>query len=151
MTSQTKSIFGHRLAASILVIVIPLLAAGCQGIMSVPGGRQPPTTMDIAELGSGSLKVEVIGYSWSYLNGGSHVSISGTVANNTGGPIQGVTLLATLYDQNGSPLAYGETYVNPTFLKEGGTGAFEFVALIKRSSGVKATRLITVARPLSGY
>jgi hypothetical protein len=120
-------------------------------MMSVPGGKRPPTNIDVAELGPGSLQLEVVNYSWGYLNGNTHVNIAGNVVNNTGAPIQGAIIMAILYDQTGSPVAYGESYVRPTYLPSGANGNFEFVALIKRPSGITATRLVTVARPLTGF
>ncbi|MDR1297145.1 MAG: FxLYD domain-containing protein [Deltaproteobacteria bacterium] len=134
-----------------VLAALALTLAGCPQMISVPGARQAPTNVDIPETGPGSLPVDVMEYSWEYLNGNTHVKISGTVANSSPGPIQGVNLYATLYDQGGTAIAYGETYVAPTYLAPGARGTFEFVALIKKPSGVTATRLVTVARPLSGF
>jgi hypothetical protein len=41
--------------------------------------------------------------------------------------------------------------VAPSYLPVGGVGHFEFVGLAKRSSGIKATRLVTSSRTLSAY
>jgi hypothetical protein len=120
-------------------------------MLTVPGSRMPPTEYDISETGPGSLPVDVLNYDWSYTNGNTHVRISGTVINNSDRSIHGVLLHATLYDQNGAPTAFGETYVTPTYLEPGQLGAFEFMATVKRSSGMKATRLVTVASPLAGF
>lgn len=136
----------------LLFLVVSVLAlTGCPQLLSVPGSKMPPTEYDISETGPNSLPVEVLSYHWEYTNGNTHVRISGTVINNSDQNIHGVSLLATLYDQNGSPTAFGETYVTPTFLKPGAIGSFDFVATIKRASGLKATRLVTVAKPLAGF
>jgi hypothetical protein len=138
----------YRALALLLLAAAALLVAGC---VTVPGERQAPTSVDVAETGPGSLKVDVTDYSWSYLTGNTHIRVSGNVVNNSGVPIQGVSLYATLHDQNGAPIAFGESYVAPTYLNPGATGTFEFTALAKRERGLKATRLVTIARPLAGY
>jgi hypothetical protein len=149
MTNLVKYFFHFSsLALSVSLIV---LAVGCGAVINVPGEKQPPTTVNVAEMGPGSMRIEVTDYSWSYLNGNTHVNIIGTVVNNTGSPVQGVTLIATLYDHSGKPVAYGETYIRPSYLNTGATGTFDFVALVTKSSGIKATRLITIARPMSGF
>jgi hypothetical protein len=140
---KTKLLF-----LSLLLLLITCV--GCAAVIPVPGEKRGPITTDVAELGPGSLNIVVTNYKWAYLTGNTHVNISGDVYNDTGFPIQGVILMAILYDQTGSPVAYGETYVRPTYLNVGGVGSFEFTALIKRESGIKATRLVTVARPISG-
>ena len=139
------------LTATALAVLLMLAAAGCPFGVTVPGERQAPITEDVFETGPGSILVECTGYDWEYVSSGTHVIIRGTVVNNTGKPVQGVTLQALLHDQDGRPMAFGETYVAPTYLPAGGTGSFEFVALAKRSRGVTATRLVTVARLLSVY
>lgn len=131
-----------------ICLAVFLLLAACT--VTVPGSKQDPTDKDVSETGSGSLDIEVTDYSWRYLHGGSHISVSGTVVNNSSGPLHGVILACTLHDENGNPIAYGESYVAPTYLKPGGTGTFDFVAMSKRLSGIKATRLIIVARPTGG-
>jgi hypothetical protein len=137
-----------RLALCFLIL---LLATACPALLSVPGEKQESIDHDVFETGPGSLPVDVTSYNWSFLSGNTHIRIAGSVVNNSGAPIQQVTLLCTLYDQNGNPLAYGETFVVPTYLPVGGTGTFEVIALTRKERGVKATRLITVARVLSGY
>jgi hypothetical protein len=129
--------------------ILVALAFGCGA--SIPGEKQSPTTVDISEMGPGSMKLEVINYRWSYLPGQKHVSISGTVVNNTGAPVNGAMISATLYDQNGTPVAYGDSYVRPTYLKEGASGSFDFMTSIIKPRGITATRLITVARPQAGF
>jgi hypothetical protein len=127
------------------------LSAGCGQSLSAPGGAKGPTDTDIAETGPGSLPVDVLDYTWSYISNNTGVRISGTVINSSGKPIQGVNLLCVLYDQKGNPIASGDTFVAPTYLKPGARGTFDLLANIKKTSGLTATRLVTVARPLSGY
>ncbi|MDR1486395.1 MAG: FxLYD domain-containing protein [Deltaproteobacteria bacterium] len=135
----------------IACLILLLLTAACPALLTVPGDDQEPTDHDVFESGPGSLPIDVIDYSWSFTNSNTHIRIAGTVVNNSPVPMQQITLLCTLYDQNGNPIAYGETYVVPTYLPVGGKGTFEFVALTKKERGIKATRLITVARTLSSY
>jgi hypothetical protein len=129
--------------------LILVLATACPALLSVPGENQEATDHDVFESGPGSLPVDVTSYNWSYLHGNTHVRIAGTVVNNSGMPMQQITLYCTLYDQNGTPIAYGESFVVPTYLPVGGSGSFEVTALIRKEHGVKATRLVTVARVLA--
>jgi hypothetical protein len=99
----------------------------------------------------GSLKVAVLDYTWNYLPGNNHVQIQGTVVNGEDGPLQGVILGLVLHDQNGTPVAYGETYVNPTYLVPSAKGTFSVMALINRQKGVTHTRLVTNAQVRSYY
>ncbi|MDR0548587.1 MAG: FxLYD domain-containing protein [Deltaproteobacteria bacterium] len=117
----------------------------CSSAIYVPGETLAPTDEDIAELGPGSLKVEVAAYQWILINGGVHVRVLGTVVNNTGQSLQSVTLNGVLHDQNGSPIAFGSSYVYPAYLAPGAQGTFEFVGLNKRERGLKHTRLVTTA------
>ncbi|MDR1166044.1 MAG: FxLYD domain-containing protein [Deltaproteobacteria bacterium] len=134
-----------------LALAFPLLfLAGCPRVASVPGDQAPETNIDLAELLPGSLNVPVVEYSWSYLASKSHARVRGTVINDTGGPLQSVRLVATLHDQKGTPIAYGESFIAPTYLPPGGKGTFEFMALIKRDSGVTSTRL-TVSSQTRSY
>jgi hypothetical protein len=119
-------------------------------MLSVPGDQMPSTDFDISELAPGSLQTPVIDYNWSYSPGNTHIRVTGTVFNDTGGPVQGVILTAVLHDQTGAPIAYGQSYVSPTYLPVEGKGTFDFMALVKKESGVTATRLV-VSTKTSGY
>ncbi|MDR2353132.1 MAG: hypothetical protein LBF22_08225 [Deltaproteobacteria bacterium] len=131
---------------SISLAVLGLLfLPGCPSVLTVPGEDAPPTEFDIAELAPGSLDIPVTDYTWTYLNGNAHVRVIGTVFNNTGAPVQGVRIQGVLHDQKGVPIAYGESFVVPSYLAVNAKGTFEFVALVKKESGVTATRLVTLA------
>jgi hypothetical protein len=148
MSTITKSSLCLRL------LVLALLGLGltaCPQALSVPGDQQLATNVDISETAPGSLPLNVLDYRWQYINGNTHVKISGTVINSSMSPIQGAVLQATLYDQTGTPVAYGETYVAPTYLASGARGTFDFAAIVKKSKGITATRLVTFARPISGF
>ncbi|MDR1576695.1 MAG: FxLYD domain-containing protein [Deltaproteobacteria bacterium] len=119
--------------------------AACSSVIYVPGDKSSPTEDDTAELGPGSLKVEVVTYQWLMINGGTHIKVAGTVVNNTGKRLQSVTLNGVLHDQKGQPIAFGSSYVYPAYLSPGAEGTFEFVGLNKRERGLKNTRLVTTA------
>jgi hypothetical protein len=118
-------------------------------LIDVPGERMPPTAIDIAELSPDSLRLPVLNFSWSYLGGQAHIRVRGTVLNDTGGPIQGVRLSGVLYDQDGTPIVFGESFVIPSYLPDGARGEFEFVGLTRRESGVTHARLVVTARTTS--
>ncbi|MDR3155146.1 MAG: FxLYD domain-containing protein [Deltaproteobacteria bacterium] len=128
-----------------------LALAGCAMTLDSPAERMPPPTQfDLAEIAPGNLQIPVTGYTWNYLAGNTHVRVQGTVFNDTGAPVQGVRLTAALYDQNGSHVASGSSYVTPTYLAAGGKGQFEFTGMAKKESGVTHTRLI-VSYQVSQY
>ncbi|MDR1085426.1 MAG: FxLYD domain-containing protein [Deltaproteobacteria bacterium] len=129
-----------------LILSLPLIFIACSQAIYVPGETLPPTDRDVAQLGPGSLKLEVPAYQWSYFNGTSHMRVSGVVVNNTGLALQSVQILGTLHDQDGSPIAYGTCYVYPTYMPPGGQGSFEFVGLTRREKGLTHTRLVIVAQ-----
>ncbi|MDR2405456.1 MAG: DUF3426 domain-containing protein [Deltaproteobacteria bacterium] len=134
--------------AALLALSVTLAACGA---FTPPGGQVPPTDTDISEMSPHSLKVPVMDYGWTYLPGNNHISIQGTVVNGEERPLQGVILSLTLYDQNGSPIAYGETYVSPSYLTPGAKGTFSVMSLVSRQKGVTHTRLITNAQTRSIY
>jgi hypothetical protein len=107
----------------------------------------PPTETDIAELSPDSLKAPVVDFKWTYLNGDSHIRVSGTVVNISGEAIHGARLRGILYDQKGEPIANGDSFVNPSYLPVNGKGSFEFVAMVKKKqSEVTHTRLVATIR-----
>jgi hypothetical protein len=97
-----------------------------------------------------SLKIPVTDFRWSYLPGNNHVQIQGTVINGEGRPVQGVIIALVLYDQNGVPVAVGDTYVSPTYLVAGGEGSFSVMALTS-SKRMTHARLISNAQTRASY
>jgi hypothetical protein len=127
-----------------------LLGAACSNL-SVPGSKAPPTDADVTELAPGSLRIPVLEYSWHYLPGNDHIQLQGTVVNGEERPVQSVIIAVVLHDQDGAPIAYGETYVAPSYLVPGAKGTFSILALIKRKKGVTYTRLISNAQSQTRY
>jgi hypothetical protein len=134
----------NKLSAAFALASFLFLLA-CSSAIYVPGEKLAPTDKDIAELGPGSLKVEVVAYQWSLLSGGVHIRVQGAVVNNTGKSLQSVTIMGVLHDQEGDPIAFGSSYVYPAYLAPGAQGTFEFVGLTRREKGLKHTRLVTTA------
>ncbi|MDR1080713.1 MAG: FxLYD domain-containing protein [Deltaproteobacteria bacterium] len=132
--------------AALLCAALTVSLSGCAMMLSVPGEKMAPTQIDISELGPGSLNTPVLDYKWVYNSSNTHVRITGTIMNDTDAPIQGVVVSAVLYDQDGSPIAYGQSYLSTSYLQPGGKGDFEFMALVKREKGVTATRLVVTTR-----
>jgi hypothetical protein len=128
-----------------LALAILAVNFACSSAIHVPGEKLAPTNEDVAELGPGSLKVEVEAYQWTMINGGVHIKVQGVVVNNTGKSLQSVSLMGVLHDQDGKPIAFGTSYVYPAYMAPGGKGSFEFVGLNKRERGLAHTRLVTVA------
>lgn len=145
----------RRLMAVIATVAAMILSAvlmtGCPFGVNVPGEKQAPIEADVSEIVPGSLLVDVTSYHWELWSSKSHIRVYGEVVNNTGKPVQGLTLSGTLYDSKGNPVTHGESYIVPSYLPAGGVGTFEFVGLFKRSSNMGATRLVTISRALSAY
>jgi hypothetical protein len=120
-------------------------------MLTVPGEQAPPTEIDISELGPGSLQTPVVDFTWAYTPGNSHIQVAGTIINESGRPLQGILLTGVLYDQTGNPIAYGTSFVTPTYLPPGEKGTFSLTALVKREKGVTHTRLIVSTRTTSPY
>jgi hypothetical protein len=135
------------------MLALPAMAllALLSGCLAGTEAVEAPTGADVAETAPGSLQVDVAYYRWALSSSKTQIKIYGEVVNNSGAPIHGVILSATLFNSEGKALASGESYVAPTYLPAGGKGTFEFIALTKRPSNIGATKLVTSARPLSAY
>lgn len=143
---KTLSKFFVPIRALLIPLVIIFMALGCSSLLSVPGDKYPPTDMDISELAPGSLYLPVIDYQFAYLGSNTHVRVTGTVYNGTGAPVQGARLMGTVYDQDGNPIAFGDSFIAPSYLAPEAKGTFEFVGLVKREKGVTHTRLVVSIR-----
>ncbi|MDR1608517.1 MAG: FxLYD domain-containing protein [Deltaproteobacteria bacterium] len=122
-----------------------LFLAACSSLIHVPGEKAAPVQEDVAELGPGSLKLEVVSYQWSYINGRTHLKVEGVVVNNTGKRLHSASIQGVLHDQNGKPIAFGSSYIYPAYLAPGAQGSFEFSGLAKRQRGLENTRLVITA------
>ena len=72
------------------------------------------------------LKLEVVSFNWRYLEPTDQLKITGTAVNKTGQALQGVRILAEVFDQFDKPLGKGETYLVPTYLAAGAEANFDF-------------------------
>jgi len=126
------------------ILLLVLAAPACLG-MSTAKPVKPPIEENVAEREPDTLAVEVVDFSWNYINDGYHLRLSGTVRNNSGAPVQAVTLKCMLYDEVGRPLGYSESYLAPTYLPDGAEGTFEVTVMPSRTRGVEHVRLVTRA------
>lgn len=152
---KSMNFLKKELNPRILILLVTLaslimVTSSCRNFRT-PGNLAPPTDMDITEMSPQSLKIPVIDYSWTYLAGNNHIQIQGTVLNGEERPVQGVIIAIHLYDQDGRPIAYGDTYVSPSYLVPGAKGTFSLMAMVSRQKGVTHTRLISNAQVSSNY
>lgn len=126
----------------LMCLALAFIISGCVA-SSAPYEPELASGLNVAERAPGSLGLDVLEYSWTFLNDGAHIRVRGTVRNNSGAPFQSVTLHAMLYDQKERLLARGSSYIAPTYLKPGAVGDFEFVTVASRDSGIRNTRLVS--------
>ncbi|MDR3204968.1 MAG: hypothetical protein LBV23_09550 [Deltaproteobacteria bacterium] len=136
----------------VILATFALMVVGfiCSCSISVPGEKLAPVTSDAIQMVPGSLKVTVVEYHRNLISQ-DHIRVVGTVVNLTGQSVQGAYLSCTLHDQNGSPTAFGESHVSPTYLAANATGTFEFVGMLKNKKKLSATWLVCQSRLSSAY
>lgn len=126
------------------ILLLLAAAPACLG-MATAKPVKPAIEENVAERAPDSLAIDVVDFDWTYFNDGYHLKLSGTVRNNTGAPIQAVTLGCTLYDEVGRPVGRGESYLSPTYLPDGSEGSFEITIMPSRTKGIQHIRLVTRA------
>lgn len=142
-----KSILGLTKLAQ--VTVLSLAMAGC---FYVPSSKpiMPPTDQNVSERAPDTLAIDVQDFDWIYFNDGLYIRLNGKVQNNSGAPIQAVTLIGAIFDEDGRPMGSAQSYIAPSYLVDGGSGTFEFVFSPARPRDIKHLRLVTRAKTL-GY
>lgn len=103
---------------------------------------------DVAGRVEGSMAIDVVSFSWTYINEGSHLVVQGEAVNNTGKPQQAVTLVVRIYDEEGQPVGASQSIIVPTYLPTAGQGKFDLIVMPKRTKGIKHLRLSTRAAVL---
>lgn len=131
---------GFFKAAALLVCSLAFLAA-CS---PVNYAAKAPIDKDVSERAPKSIKIDVQDFSWSYA-GGDRIRVTATVKNNTGRSQSGLTIFAMLFDENGTGVALGESFISPPYLSAGTSGTIEFTARTSRPAGLKHIRLLTNA------
>ena len=126
------------------LLLLVLAATACLG-MSTAKPVKPAIEENVSEREPDTLAVDVVDFDWNYFNDGYHLRLRGTVRNNSGAPVQAVTLKCQLYDEVGRPLGYSESYLSPTYLPDGGEGSFEITIMPSRTKGIQHVRLVTRA------
>ena len=134
-----------RFFGFVFILLLVAAAPACLG-MSTAKPVKPVIEEDVAERAPDSLAIDVVDFNWNYFNDGFHMKLNGTVRNNTGAPIQAVTLVCTLYDEEGRPVGHGESYLSPTYLPVEGEGDFDITIMPSRTKGIKHIRLVTRAK-----
>lgn len=128
----------------VLAIFLPLLAAGCFNVATSKPVK-PSLEENTIEREPESMAVDVVDFGWNYFNDGYHLRVQGVARNNTGEPIQAVTIICLLYDEAGRPVGRGEAFLAPTYLADGAEGTFEIVTMPSRTKGIQYIRLVTRA------
>ncbi|MDR2945688.1 MAG: FxLYD domain-containing protein [Candidatus Adiutrix sp.] len=143
---SAKFVERWKLFARLLPLAVMLvMMAGCLGGLPTTAPVKPVIDSDVALRVPETLALDVVNFTWAYLNGGGHMRFTGTVRNNTGAPVQAVTFSAVAYDEAGRPVGQGDSFLAPTYLPEGAEGSFEITVMPARTSGVQHIRLETRA------
>lgn len=127
------------------LVLVLALGAGC--IKHAPRYDTPPElTEDTFEMAPNSLPVEVTSANWQYLNGGAHLRVRGKARNVGQDPLQAVTLHVVIFDEKGSSLGGGTSFLNPTYLPPDKESEFEITVMLARDrNNIKYLRLVTNA------
>ncbi len=147
ISRDRRSGLAGRFLGSIGLAALLLLGPAC--IKHAPRYELPPPIAENqAEMAEGSLPVEVVDFTWTFVHGGSHIRLTGTARNVGAAPIQAVTMDAVLFDEYGAELSKGSFYLSPTYLPPGKEAHFEFVVMLVRNRNIQHIRLLTNARTL---
>lgn len=144
---QMKKLAAGQFKRFLVLFSLLLLLAAAPACLNMATTKpvKPAIEENTAERAPESLAIDVVDFEWAYFNDGYHLKLDGTVRNNTGAPIQAVTLGCTLYDEMGRPVGYGESYLAPTYLPEGAEGSFDITIMPSRTKGIQHIRLVTQA------
>jgi hypothetical protein len=113
-------------------------------------GRRPDMqshTSHWAVRAPGSLAIDVVEYTWSFINFGRHIRITGLARNNSNQAYQSVTLGLVLMDERGEAVLQGQALVFPAYLQPGAEGRFELVGMTaSKGRNLPGGRLVVTAR-----
>ena len=134
---------------ALILMVLGVLLGGCSLISSSAATPDvPPLSANEHKRIDGTLAFDVVDFNWVYKNDGSHMVVSGEVINNSDKPQQALTIFVEVYDEGGSYVGSGRSYLTPTYLPVGSKGSFEFTLLPIRTEGIKFLKIITNTRTL---
>ena len=144
---QMKKSAPSPLKRCLVLLALILLAVAAPACLGMSTGKpvKEPIEANVSEREPDSLAIDVVDFDWTYFNDGIHLRLSGKVRNNTGAPIQAVTLKCMMYDEIGRPVGQSESYLSPTYLPDGGEGSFEVTIMPSRTKGIQHIRLVTRA------
>jgi len=126
-----------------------LIAPAC--IKHAPRNARPSELQaNTSEISPNGLNFEVVDLNWEYYNDKAMVKVFGTVRNNSGQAHQAVTLVGMAFDEKGSAILSGRSYLDPTYLTDGAEAKFEFRGLVGSGmKNIKYIRLVTQAKTLN--
>lgn len=110
---------------------------------------RPPTDVDVSEVAAVGLKYEVEHFTWTYIDGGQRLKVTGRVKNREASAARAV-IYGFMFDEKGDGVALGESWTSPMFLAAGQSGEFTIIARTSRpASGdkIKNIRLLINAQP----
>ena len=130
-----------------LLTVFCLATTGC---FYLPSSKpiKPPIDKNVSERVPETLAIDVEDFDWAYFSDGIYIRLNGQVKNNSGAPVQAVTLMGVLFDEDGRPMGQSQSYITPSYLVDGATGTFEFIFSPARPKNIKHLRLVTRAKTL---
>lgn len=148
MLVRGKFLFGVTPEFVLILLVFATFSVGCSLASPEATLDKPFLTANEHKRVEGSLELEVVDFDWTYINDGAHLVVRGEVVNNSGKPQQALTLYASVYDEGGSPVGAGQSYLVPTYIPVGAQASFELTFMPRRTEGIKFLKIITNTRML---
>ncbi len=99
-----------NLKYSVLVLVAALV--GLAACAPVNTAYRAPIDHDVTERAKVGLPFDVQDFTWTYVQGGSRLKVSGTIKNNGRAARRGV-IYALMFDEKGLGVAMGESSISP--------------------------------------
>ena len=135
---------------SVLICLALILFSASACIKHPPrNAGEPELEANISESNPKGLNFEVEDLNWTYYNDKAMIRVTGKARNMTGQTQQAVTLHGIVFDEKGSGVLSGRSFLNPTYLPDGEVAEFEFVGLVQPGmKNIKFIKLVTSATVL---